>query len=155
MSKPSDEPDEPAPRKPIQYSIRSLFVITTLVALWLSSAKMFPNMEVAILAAPVIALPLVPYLFIARWLIRRGSRRIGIACVVNGLLLVIPPLALSTVLEVRGVESNYPRENSLICLFMGVAVVTAPGWFFVMAGREKQLQHAEEARRLAEQPKSQ
>ena len=48
MSESSDKPEKLAPRKPFQYSLRSLFVITAIVALFLGLVKWQPMIAAAV-----------------------------------------------------------------------------------------------------------
>jgi len=63
---------------------------------------------------------------------------------INGLLLVIPPLVLSTLMEVPTIRKMADNDNSLICALLAFAILSLPIWFFVMAWREEQLQQAED-----------
>ncbi len=105
-------------RKPFQYSLRSLFVVTTLLAVWLGLWKLSPLLGVAFFAVPFFSLPSLLFYFRGRWLMRNGWPRAGIACLANGLVVAIIPILVSGLVQVPGLERITGNPNWIFFTFL-------------------------------------
>ncbi len=112
-------PEEPAPPKPFQYSLRSLFVITTVLAVLLGLAKMFPHQVIPALVAFVIFLL---YFFVARRLLLNGQRAVGIAAAITASLILLTWCKITFLVD-KPVEWD-------VCGLMSVGVFSSPIWLF-------------------------
>ncbi len=115
--------EEAAERKPFQYSLRSLFVVTTIAAVLLGLAKMYPRPAFVSFIALLVFLP---FFVCGGWLIRNDERLAGIGCLGSGLLMVLPLGYWGcTFLAEEGPTSDL---TTVLCLLSGVMIISLPMW---------------------------
>jgi hypothetical protein len=117
MSEPIENRDK---RKPFQYSLRSLLIVTTGVALLLGLIKWQPVIGPIVLIALVLAAPAV---IVARSRSDIGQIVVGIGIFVCVLLIAVPFYAFpDDVLFGRG----------WFCLIVALGVIGLPAWMSAM-----------------------
>ena len=121
MPEPQEEAGE---RKPFQFSLRSLFVVTTVVALWLGLAKMYPRPAFVSFVALLVFLP-----FFSLWGMAYTQRRKANRDWLHwdaGLLMVLPLGYWGcTFLAEEGPTSDL---TTVLCLLSGVMIISLPMW---------------------------
>ncbi len=141
-----ETPETPTGRERFQFGLRSLFLVTTIVALWLGVAKLFPRPRTAAIVALLVFLHVY---FIWRWIIREGHRTIGIGCIGSFMLVVIPLFALGVI----DIQSSMALDSAVRWSLWGLIVaglISAIIWFIIwiisMAARRRRLRQAKDDR---------
>jgi peptidoglycan/LPS O-acetylase OafA/YrhL len=84
------------PIRRFQFGLRSLFVLTTGLAMWLGLARLNPALAITLAFATVVFLP---FFFLGRWLMRNGQTRTGIGCL-GSILAILAPWVIVVGLDV-------------------------------------------------------
>jgi hypothetical protein len=139
-------PETQTGRKPFQFGLGSLFVVTTISAVLLGVAKMYPRWGISSLIAYVVFLPAF---FVGRSLLKDGQRVSGLGCMAGVLTVLIPGIAISVIFnDPEGGEMG--QAGGSLCLLTAFGLITATIWLvafsLTMAAREAPLRQAEHDR---------
>jgi Na+/melibiose symporter-like transporter len=146
----SDSSDETKTGKPFQFSLRSLFAVTTLLAVWLGLAKWSPEWSVFVLL-PIFGASLYWYV---KWLLEKKRSLPALGCLFSLLLVAIPVLLFPVIEDIHDKDGVATLE-SMLCAVIATGVVSLPFAAYalieIMADRQDQREKAEAARRESDQ----